>query len=160
MPMEARRNKVLVLGIGNELLKDDGIGPRVVKKLQNFFPSGHVDYSTSLVGGMETIEMMKGYEQALIIDGIITGNELPGTVYYMTHPLNKSTLHLSNAHDISFDMSVRLAKKLNIPFPQTIRIIAIEICEDREFGENLSPPLKEKYSEIFASVAALVQEYV
>ena len=87
---------------------------------------------------METIEIMRGYEEAVIIDGIMTREDSPGTVYYMVYPLNMTTLHISNAHDISFDMAVKLARRLNIPVPSKIRIIAIEIVEDREFGENFT----------------------
>lgn len=152
--------KILVLGIGNEILKDDGIGPKIVKKLQNFLPSSNIDYATSMVGGMEIIEIMKGYTKAIIIDGIITGENFPGTVYYMKYPLNRSTLHLSNAHDISFDMSVKLARELEMPFPESICIIAIEIQEDREFGESLTDVLQNKYSEIFNSVANTIQESI
>ena len=156
----ATKNKILVLGIGNELLKDDGIGPKLVKKLQNFLPISGIDYQTSLVGGMETIEIMKGYSLAVIIDGIMTGEKIPGTVYFMKYPWNKNTLHLSNAHDISFDMSVKLARRLEIPFPEMICIIAVEIVEDREFGEELTKPLQEKYSEIFSTVATTIQENI
>jgi hydrogenase maturation protease len=152
--------KILVLGIGNEILKDDGIGPKLVKKLQNFLPSPNLAYATSMVGGMETIEIMKGYKKAIIVDGIITGENLPGTVYYMKYPLNRNTLHLSNAHDISFDMSVKMARELDVPFPDSICIIAIEVLEDREFGESLTEVLQEKYSEIFNSVAQTIQESI
>jgi hydrogenase maturation protease len=152
--------KILVLGIGNELLKDDGVGPRVVKKLQNFLPYKHIDYATSLVGGMELIEIMKGYDEAVIVDGMMTEGGVPGTVYFMSHPLNKTTLHLSNAHDISFDTSVKLARQMGVSFPSRIYIIGIEIVEDRDFGESLSPELQEKYSEIFGTVAATIQEKI
>lgn len=154
------KKNILVLGIGNEMLKDDGIGPKVVKKLQNFMPSGNIDYMTSLVGGMETIELMKGYEEVVIVDGIMTKDGVPGTVYFMSYPLNKNTLHLSNAHDISFDMSVKLARKLDIPFPEKIKIIAIEIVEDREFGEELTPPLQKSYNDIYGSIASVIQENI
>ena len=156
--MRAGKKKILVLGIGNEMLRDDGIGPKLAKKLRNFLPSDNIDYATSLVGGMETIEIMKAYDEAVIIDGIITKDGVPGTVYFMTYPLNMNTLHLSNAHDISFDMSVKLARKLNIPFPEKITIIAIEILEDREFGENLTAPLQKCYGEIFSSVASVIHD--
>jgi hydrogenase maturation protease len=152
--------KILVLGIGNELLKDDGIGPKVVRKLQNFLPRKNIDYMTSAVGGMETIEILKDYDEAMIIDGISTEDGIPGTVYLMKYPFNKDSLHLSNAHDISFDMSVKLARRLNVPFPENISIIAIEIVEDREFGEELTPALQERYAEIFSYVAEIIREKV
>lgn len=155
-----RNSKILVLGIGNEMLMDDGIGPKLVKKLQNFLPVSSIDYATSLVGGMETIEIMKGYKQAVIIDGIMTDENSPGTVLYMNYPFHKDTLHLSNAHDISFEMSVELARQLGIPFPDDICIIAVEIVEDRVFGESLSAPLQESYSDIFSSVAKTIQDNI
>jgi len=71
-----------------------------------------------------------------------------------------NTLHLSNAHDISFDMSVKLARKLKIPFPETICIIAVEIIEDREFGESLTEPLQEMYVNIFSAVAKTITENI
>jgi hydrogenase maturation protease len=153
-----KKGKILVLGIGNEVLMDDGIGPKLVKKLKNFLPVSSIDYATSLVGGMEIIEIMRGYRQVVIIDGIMTGENPPGTVLFMDYPVHKNTLHLSNAHDISFEMSVSLARQLGIPFPKKICIIAVEIIEDRVFGERLTAPLQEKYSEIFSSIAKTIQE--
>lgn len=155
--MKSKR-KILVLGIGNELLRDDGIGPKVVKKLQNFLPHEDVDYQTAIVGGMETIERMRGYTETMIIDAVMTEEGQPGTVYYMNFPTNMDTLHLSNAHDISFEMSVKLAHRLNIPIPWKISIIGIEIAEDRVFGDTLSPRLQEKYADIFSSVADIVRD--
>ena len=148
---------MLVLGIGNEVLKDDGIGPKLVKKLQNFMPLPDIDYAISAVGGMEIIEIMKGYEEVVIIDGIMTGEHVPGTVMYMSYPFHRKTLHLSNYHDVSFEMSVELAKQLDIPFPERICIIAVEIVEDREFGESLTNCLQEKYSDIFRTVVNTIQ---
>ena len=155
-----KKKDILILGIGNEVLKDDGIGPKLVHGLQHIMKDTNIDFATSAVGGMETIEIMKGYEKVVILDGIMTKDGIPGTVYYMNYPLNMNTLHLSNAHDISFDMSVKLARKLKIPFPKTICIIAIEIIEDREFGETLTKPLQKKYGEIFNSVARTILENI
>ena len=48
MEMEAMKKIFWCWGIGNEVLKDDGIGPRLVKKLQNFLPYPNIAYATSL----------------------------------------------------------------------------------------------------------------
>ena len=149
MPQE---NKILILGIGNEVLRDDGIGPRIVKDIRSRIQAENVDCKFAVLGGMETIEMMKGYNEVVIIDAIFTEGGIPGTVYYSSFPTHKKTLHLSNAHDISFDMSVKLAQKLGIPVPSKISIIAVEIFEDREFGEELTKPLAESYDDILSSV--------
>jgi len=150
-------NKILILGIGNELLKDDGIGPKIVKDIKPYFLKPNIDFKISALGGMETIEIMRDYDEVVIIDGIFTEGGIPGTVYFSSYPYNKNTLHISNAHDISFDMSVKLARKLSIPVPREIQVIAIEIVEDREFGEELTMPLQERYENILSSIIDMLK---
>jgi len=159
--MLSRNNRTIVLGIGSEVLRDDGIGPKLVKDLSNSIEEDIFDYVTSCVGGMETIEIMKDYKEAIIIDGIFTEDGVPGTVYFMTYPFNKNSLHISNAHDVSFDLAVKLAAKLNIQMPQKIRIVAVEVIEVCEFGEELTNPLQKRYDEIFSCIVDMIrQDYV
>jgi hydrogenase maturation protease len=159
MSMKENRD-ILILGIGNEMLMDDGIGPKLVRKLQNFLPVSGIDYTTSLLGGMETIEIIKGYQKVIIVDGVMTGENPPGTVLCMKYPTHRNTLHLSNYHDISFEMSIQLARKLDLPVPDEICIIAVEIVEDRVFGQKLSAPVQKTYSNVFSSVVSIVQEKI
>jgi len=50
--METRQEKVLILGIGNDILKDDGIGPKLVKDLKKMdFPAG-LRFETCAMGGL------------------------------------------------------------------------------------------------------------
>ena len=66
--------KILVLGIGNEILKDDGIGPRLVMDLQHHFPE-EIRFNTSSLGGLEILEMIREYDTVFIIDAIKTKAE-------------------------------------------------------------------------------------
>jgi hydrogenase maturation protease len=154
--METLLEKILVLGIGNDILKDDGIGPRLVKDLQKMsFPEG-ICFKTSSMGGLEILEMIRDYHTVLILDAIKTKEGTPGNVYYFNPSDFHETMHLSNLHDVNFITALELAKKIKLSIPETIHIIAVEILEDLEFGRSLSPELEEKYPEILDRV----QEYL
>lgn len=147
-----QREKILILGIGNDILKDDGIGPRLIKDLQKEpFPEG-ICFKTSSMGGLEILELIRDYHTVVMLDAIKTKDGLPGDVYYFNPADFHETMHLSNLHDVNFITALELAKKIKLSIPETIHIIAIEIVEDLEFGRSLSPELEEKYPEILEHV--------
>jgi hydrogenase maturation protease len=143
---------ILILGLGNEVLMDDRIGPKLVDDLKESIVNPNVIFETAAVGGLELIEMIRDYKKVIIIDAIKTSDGIPGSVYYLTPADFKETLHLSNRHDISFLTALHLAKKLNIEITDDIRIIAVEIIEDMVFSEIFSPPVQEKYPEIYNTI--------
>lgn len=144
----------LILGIGNEILTDDGIGPKLVHDLSKNFISKDIHFQCACVGGLDIIELLNGYDQAILIDAIRTKNGIPGTVYLFGPDDFKETMHLSNLHDISFLTALALGGKLGIKLPNDIRIIGIEIIEDEVFSNDLTPTLKSCYPEILKEITA------
>jgi len=149
-------SKTLILGLGNDILTDDGIGPRIVRSLSGSYnyPSVSFQYATS--GGLEIMELISGYDTVIFIDGIRTSSGVPGDVYYYQPADFRETLHLSNLHDISFLTAIRLGEALQMNLPDDLHIIAIEIVEDMEFGEKLTPELDEKYPLILKKIDELL----
>ncbi len=158
--MEEKKNRTLILGIGNEILTDDGIGPRLVKELEKARNFPDAAYRAASLGGMEIIDLIRDYAHVIIIDAIRTKGGLPGTVYHLTPEHFRETLHVSNFHDISFLPALELAKKMGIPVPRRIDIIAIEIVEDLTFSNEFSPPIAQKYPEIKKAVSAIVENLI
>jgi hydrogenase maturation protease len=140
--------KSLVLGLGNDILTDDGIGPRLVTDLQKELSDEHFDFLNVSVGGLELLDHMQGYETVFILDAIKTEKGKPGDVFFLTTDDFKETSHISNLHDINFLTALKLAEKLNLKVPTKIFIIAIEIIEDRVFSDQLSPEIAAVYEEI------------
>ena len=155
--MNPPKVKILVLGIGNEILMDDGIGPRLVKKLKEKFPNPGIKYETTWMGGLDILEFIQGYQTVIFIDAIKTKDGIPGTVYQFTPSDFKETLHLSSLHDLSFLTAIEMGKKIGLNIPENIHIIAIEIVEDKIFGESFTTKIQEKYQEIFESVVNFIQ---
>jgi hydrogenase maturation protease len=152
------KNSMLILGIGNEILTDDGIGPKLVIKLQKALNHQHISFLTAATGGLEILEMIKDYAKVIIIDAIKTKNGIPGSIYYLTPANFTETLHISSFHDVSFLTALSLAEKLNMPVPTQINIIAIEIVEDLTFSDEFSPAIKEKYDNIYQEVLKSIRE--
>src|ERR1035438_600219 len=78
----AARPRVLVLGLGNDLLTDDGVGLYVARELQRQFvgqDSIHVRETTEM--GLALLDFLTGYDAAVIVDSIQTGQAPPGFIH-------------------------------------------------------------------------------
>jgi hydrogenase maturation protease len=154
------KRKILIHGIGNEILTDDGIGPKLVKRLKGDFSENDVDFETAFVGGLEVLEYIQGYQTVIFIDAIRTKDGIPGTVSQLLPEDFNSTIHLSSVHDVSFLTAVDLGKKLKFDMPQFIHIIAVEIIEDRIFNEDFSPQIQALYEKIYKEVKELTEKII
>jgi len=143
---------ILILGIGNDILTDDAIGPKIVEELQKDLSQKNLSFLTAAVGGLELLEMIKDHTQVIIIDAIKTRGGIPGTIYYLTPDNFRETLHISSVHDVSFLTALKLADRLDIPVPEQIDIIAVEIVEDLTFSNEFSSDIANKYQEIYTEV--------
>lgn len=152
--------KTLILGLGNDILTDDGIGPKIVLDLQteNFLKT--INFQNVFIGGLEILELIEGYEKVIFIDAIVTEHGIPGTVYLFTPGDFKETLHLSNLHDANFLTALALGTKMGMNLPEDISIIAIEIIEDRVFSDKLSPEIAIKFPAIYNKVLGLVNSFI
>lgn len=147
----------LILGLGNEILSDDGIGPRLVNDLSNISGIIEADYVTAGFGGLEIMELISGYNKVIIIDSIHTSSGRAGDVYHLKPSDFKKTSNLSGIHDVNFLTSLDLGKVLGYNMPDEIHIIGVEVLEDREFGERFTSLLEGKYPEILKKVSKLVK---
>ncbi len=147
---------ILILGLGNDILTDDGIGPRLTNDLSKMIVNNDMHFITTCCGGLEIVEYIKGYQQVVFIDAIRTREGIPGDVYYFKPSDFKETSHLSSLHDITFLTALNLGNTLELDLPSDLHIIAVEIIEDMEFSDELTAPLKAGYPEILKKVIAII----
>jgi hydrogenase maturation protease len=145
-----------VIGLGSQILGDDGIGNKLVKDLKKELNDFNMTFKDAYCGGMEFIDLLKGFGLAFIIDGIKTGEGSPGDVYFMTASDHLDTLHLSSFHDMDFDTALQYAHSLGLAMPEKINIIGIEIEEEMVFSELLSGPLARKYRDLLTLIKNLI----
>lgn len=152
---EKSDKKLLVLGMGSEILMDDGVGSRLANKLrEENLPQGfHVE--TSNIGGLELLEIIKDYDQLIILDGMRDGSKV-GDLYFFSPENYRETLHLSTKHDASFLNALKVGEQLGYNLPRNIDIVRIEVEEDRCFGEYFSDNLGKRINYIYNELKKLV----
>jgi hydrogenase maturation protease len=151
-------SKTLILGLGNDILSDDRIGLLLVNDLAEINIGPDIRFATASSGGLEIMELIKDYDRVIIVDAVRFRDGKPGNFYHFIPSDLRETSNLSNLHDINFFNALQLGKILELNLPDDIHIIGVEIIEDMEFGDSLTPILEKKYPEIFAGVSAVIKK--
>jgi hydrogenase maturation protease len=142
--------KTLIVGLGNPILGDDGIGWRVAQRLYDAgnLPPG-VDVIFLAVGGISLMESLVGYERAIIIDAITTHQVPVGTVrsFLLEDLANPAAGHLSSVHDTSLQNAMQIGRDLELQLPDEIVVISIEAKKIYDFSEELSPEVSSAIPE-------------
>lgn len=132
----ASAQSVLVVGLGNVLMGDDGIGIRIIERIQRRCRTPqHMEILDGGTAGYRLIDYMEGLDRLVIVDAV-RGGEKPGAVYRLTPDelLLNPGLRLSG-HHINLSEVLKLAGKMGI-LPETV-IIGIEPHEV-DYGMKLS----------------------
>lgn len=140
---------LLVVGLGNPILSDDGIGWRVAAVVREWLAKHElhdcgVEVKEVAVGGLSLAEMLAGYERAIIVDAIMTGQGVPGAVYHFELADLPGTLNTASAHDTNLATALRALRRFGADVPQddAIHIVAVEAQDVWTFSERCSPPVE------------------
>jgi len=131
--------KTIVLGVGNPILKDDGAGIHVVRQLKKYVNNPNVTLDEAMTGGMNLLDMIIGYEKAILIDTVKMKGAKTGEVRRFSLR-DFPSVHSSNPHDVDLLEAIKLAEKLGENrIPKEIVIVGISVNETQHvFGEQLS----------------------
>ncbi len=135
--------RTLVLGLGNPLLGDDGVGWRVAERVRDQIADPTIEIDFHAGGGLSLMERLIGYDRTIIIDAIKTGRAPPGTVsYFRLEDLpNDATSHLASAHETTLQTAIQVGRRMGAVLPHQIEIVAIEAQAVYDFSETLSPAI-------------------
>lgn len=150
------RGKCLVLGFGSDALSDDGLPIKLVNDLKVVTSQKAFTFETSAVGGLELLELLEGFETAILIDTQLTSRRKPGEIHEFTPANFEETFHLSSQHDLTFHEALRFAKEMGISLPEDIRIIAIEIVENKRLSFEFSEEIEFIYLKILKEINDLI----
>lgn len=146
------KNDTVVLGLGNPLMADEGIGIEIItilKSASGDYPE--VDFLDSGCGGMTLLHYLEGRKKAIIIDCAFMGTE-PGTMKRFKPEDVKSVKKLAHhsLHEVDILKVIELAKQLG-DCPQEIIFFAIE-PEKIEQQQSLTPLLQNKLNEYIQTI--------
>ena len=132
--------KTLVLGLGNTILRDDGIGIYVARSLAGCL-GGAADVREAELAGLDLIEILKGYDRAFIVDAIQLDGEKPGSVFRMTPGDIRITPRLASFHDIDLVTALELGKRLGFRMPREVIIFGVQVQDALTLGEGCTAPV-------------------
>jgi hydrogenase maturation protease len=158
-------NTILVIGLGNPILTDDGIGWRVAQGIRQWLAENPptlaaVQVIEASVGGLTLAEMMIGFRRAVIIDAILTGG-IPGSVYHFKLSVLPPTLNTSSAHDTTLSTALNTLRHYDVVLPEddAIDIIAIEACDVLTFSDQCTPTVQKSIPTAVQAVVRLLKQF-
>ena len=134
---------ILIIGLGNPILGDDGLGWVITEKLSSELSTrSDLEFEFLSLGGLALMERLIGYNKVIIFDAITSGNKEKGAVHFS--PLNllpyRSSGHTLSAHDTDLRTALEVGRSMEVDLPddENIFVIGIETDEIYDFRENLS----------------------
>jgi hydrogenase maturation protease len=135
--------RALVLGLGNPILTDDGVGIHVVRALAMHVLAGEWDVTCAeaSVGGLRLLDVLAGYDRVILVDAIQTLGGSPGQLYRFGPDDLQQSRHSGSTHDLTLAGALLLGRDLGMSLPQdeAIIILAIEVEDVCTFGESCTP---------------------
>jgi len=146
-----------VLGIGNPIRSDDGVGVHVVEALRKENSSDNVDLVED-ISGIDTLGVITGYDRVIIVDAIKSGND-PGTIcqFSLKDFVHKQTLHSFSPHGMDFLAMLEFGKSL-FPgkIPEDIIIVAVEAGDITTFSEKCTTEVEKAIKKVVDLIKGLL----
>ena len=136
-----RKNKVLILGIGNVLMGDEGIGVRVVNALEGAALPQGVECLDGGTGSFLLLEPMQNAEKVILIDATIDGKPA-GTIRRLRPKYSADYPPTLTAHDIGLKDLLDAYYLMGRDAPE-VSLYAISIPPLRDMTMDMSPELEE-----------------
>jgi hydrogenase maturation protease len=145
----------LVLGVGNLLLKDEGVGIHVIQALEKeCLPSG-VHLMDGGTGGLHLISWLQEYERIILIDATLDTYP-PGTIRLICPRYASDFPPLMSAHEIGLKDMIEAMMILGVS-PE-IRLIAVSVADINEVDMELSPEVEAAIPKVIHLVRSLSEK--
>jgi hydrogenase maturation protease len=123
---------VTVIGLGNEIVSDDGIGIYAVRSLKTKLSTFEENFRADVTlhelstGGFQLLDYMIGCGTCIIIDAAMTGINPPGTIFKKVYSTMERPAKPVTSHQINLSELLGLAEMLKADIPSTTIIYGIE----------------------------------
>ena len=160
MKTERTPLKTLVLGLGNDLYGDDGVGIHVVNRLSkesSDFPG--VEFVPCSLTGLALLDFFIGYDNLILVDTIKRQDPVPGTI----HILNAMDLrHIPgpSPHYVSIPQTIEIGRQTGLKVPESIEIVAVEAVNMYQLGEGLSREMTDALPKILEATRAVIKKRI
>ena len=144
--MNERHAQILIAGVGNAWMRDDGFGGEVVRRLEQRDQQPGVTIDDFGTGGLDlAYEVMRGYDALILID-VIRGGGPPGTLYVLEPEEAEIAAGIEDGemidpHAMDPQTVLRFVRAVS-GWPGSVVVIACEPAEIEQPGLGLSPEVE------------------
>jgi len=144
--------KILVLGVGNPILSDDGVGIHVARALaRKNIPEVCVEELAA--SGLELLDVVLGYDKVIIIDAIQTKGGMPGEIHILDENDFEKSVHGSSPHGINIATALALGRRVaSEKMPKEVVFVAVEAEDLVNVREHLTPKVQAALPKIIKRV--------
>ena len=151
----------LVIGLGNPILGDDGVGWRVADEVERRLGArpavATVAVERLAVGGLALMERLVGCERAVIIDSYLSGGR-PGTIrsFSLAELAGRPVGYLDSAHDASLAAALAAGRAVGARLPDDVVVVTVDTVPQDVFGDSLTAPVRAAVDAAADEVMALI----
>ncbi|KXB01333.1 hypothetical protein AKJ44_02670 [candidate division MSBL1 archaeon SCGC-AAA261F17] len=151
--------KTLILGIGNEIRRDDAVGLIVAREVYNRIGKEGIDLKEASSAGLSLLGKIKGYDRVFLIDSIMTKDGKPRDWYSLSLDDLAERRSGITSHTVDLRTMKEMGGELGEAMPK-IRVYAIEVKEPFEFSENLTKEVEDSIWEVISGVLNSIKEEI
>jgi hydrogenase maturation protease len=158
-------NKLIIIGIGQDLRGDDAVGMAVVRQWAAEFPkklaSPQIDVDLTLLPGLALLDQISGYETAILVDAVLGGPGVePGALFTLSpDDLADFTRGTGSAHGWGVAESLKLGRTLNMNnLPKKIILLGIGGIQVN-VGAEMSPEVAAVLPDAVQKLDQMVEEW-
>ena len=151
--------RTIVIGLGNPILTDDGVGVLVAEQVEKQLTEierHRITVTEASVGGLRLMELMVGFQHVVLIDAIVSQNgSVPGTFKKFNLDDLRSitpTQHIASAHDTTLVTALDAGRMIGLDLPEDIMIFAIEVENVLDFSDIPTPAVAESVLPVTSAV--------
>ena len=142
--VKEERMNTLILGVGNLILTDDGIGIKIAQRLREEKPDLEVIETGEAAMAILDLIAIAGCDKLIIIDSIKTGQGELGELYKFELEDLKPAKDFSSSHGLDIATAFQLGQRLGYSLPEYVSIYAVEIKDNTTFGEECTEGVVER----------------
>ncbi|MDD4516771.1 hydrogenase maturation protease [Massilibacteroides sp.] len=146
--------ETLILGVGNLLLEDEGVGIHVIRALEKEPLPPNVHLMDGGTGGFHLISWLEKYDRIIMIDATLDDNA-PGTIRVISPQYASDFPPLMSAHEIGLKDMIEVMQLSSGKLPD-ILLIVISVLNISNVGMNLSPSVEAAIPEVIQMLKTLV----
>jgi hydrogenase maturation protease len=150
-----KSKSILVMGVGNYLMGDEGVGVQLIQKMEKMNLPTYIDLVDGGTGGLLLLNLFETYTKIILIDATMDGKE-EGTITLLKPKFAADYPTALSVHDVGLkDMieSVYLMDKI----PE-VHLFTISIKEMKPMTLELSEKVKNSIADCISKITALAKQ--